>query len=344
MAAVRCSSAGGDRRQKGQQRQVQLSGRRPGSSATVAATVASLASTATHRPVRLQRPIETIKLDKDDTPSADLSQPLATKLGSYIWRQRHPPPRRPTSSSLAPIVIFERSQRQHLHSRIFTIDPIGLDLSTGSIGDATIVFFDEPYPPLIHPAAADAWIKAVGQQENASSSSPTTASKWRWLPTGWLTGTRWLAWWRWVRAHGRRPGGQTRQRLDEACWRWLASCWRAEGGGKRRGGRRSSGRRAGQAGDAGQQHEQAEPRERASGPGGRARADSRQLGDGQAANVMGHLKQPANGRQAIQSSQPVAGHAINVRLSSHMMHATSSPTEITLHSALHGQTTSFPQL
>ncbi|KAL5994253.1 hypothetical protein ACLOJK_035125 [Asimina triloba] len=33
---------------------------------------------------------------------------------------------------------------------------------------------------------------------------------------------------------------------------------------------------------------------------------------------------------------PVAGLAITVRLSSHMMHATSSPTKITLHSALHG--------
>ncbi|KAL6009646.1 hypothetical protein ACLOJK_000075 [Asimina triloba] len=37
---------------------------------------------------------------------------------------------------------------------------------------------------------------------------------------------------------------------------------------------------------------------------------------------------------------PVAGLAITVRLSSHMMHATSSPTEITLHSALHGQAAS----
>ncbi|KAL6002026.1 hypothetical protein ACLOJK_040590 [Asimina triloba] len=37
---------------------------------------------------------------------------------------------------------------------------------------------------------------------------------------------------------------------------------------------------------------------------------------------------------------PVVGLAITVRLSSHMMHATSSPTEITLHSALHGQAAS----
>ncbi|KAL6005149.1 hypothetical protein ACLOJK_005711 [Asimina triloba] len=37
---------------------------------------------------------------------------------------------------------------------------------------------------------------------------------------------------------------------------------------------------------------------------------------------------------------PVAGLAITVRLNSHMMHATSSPMEITLHSALHGQAAS----
>ncbi|KAL6003000.1 hypothetical protein ACLOJK_023222 [Asimina triloba] len=93
MAAVRCSSAGGDRRamidgKKRRQQPVQLGGRRPGSSPfPAAATVASLSSTTTHRPVRLQRPIETIQLDKDDAPSSDLSQPLATKLGSCVRRR-----------------------------------------------------------------------------------------------------------------------------------------------------------------------------------------------------------------------------------------------------------------
>ncbi|KAL6002734.1 hypothetical protein ACLOJK_022954 [Asimina triloba] len=80
----------------------------------VAATVASLSSTATHRSVRLQRPIETIQIDKNDAPSSDLSQPLATKLGSCVRRRRHPHPRRqpypsslrsPSMADLAPSII-----------------------------------------------------------------------------------------------------------------------------------------------------------------------------------------------------------------------------------------------